>query len=211
MIDQLKPYVTDKLGPDYLAGIRYLNKIITLRFNLYKSKYEDLASAGVEIVLKLLKRYSPNTGCKFTTYIYYRLPQSLLRTLNKEDYFISYPTHYKWQDPKYTFVPDFTVDKDGRECEINIGDDGEEACKMDIMAQSESDKNLLYKLLKRLTSRDRGIIKLRYGFTGKQFSRKEIANIYGISENDVRIRLQSSMTTMRRALKRMNKGDNIYE
>lgn len=211
MINQLKPYVTDKLGADYLAGIKFLDKVITLRFSSHKDRYEDLVSAGVEAILKFLKQYSPSVGCKFTTYIYRRLPQSLMRMLNKEDYFISYPTHYQWKNPKYTFIPNFAVDKDGQECEVNLGDDGEEMCKMDINAQFDNDKNLANKLLNHLIPRDRDIIELRYGFTGRQFSRKEIATIYGISEDTVRARLQSSMRTMRRALRSINNGDNIYE
>lgn len=205
MIEQLKPYVTSELGENYLAGIKFLDRVITLRFSSHKDRYADLVSAGVEAILKYLKSYSPNTNCKFTTYIYRRLPQSLMRALNREDYFMSYPVHYRWKDQKHTFIPDFIVDKDGKETEFYLSDEGDEVCKMDFNAQLDGNKALVKRLLNRLMPRDRDIVELRYGFTGRQFSRKEIASIYGISEDMVRTRLQSSLKTMRKALNSINK------
>jgi len=134
---------------------------------------EDLVSIGTIGLIKAVNTYRLDKNIKLATYASRCIDNEILMHLRKN----------KRKRLEVSFEDSLSYDADGNELHLEdvLGTDGDIVTKG---LDDELDRNIVLKEIKKLSSRDREIIELRYGLNNKkELTQKEVAKLLGISQS----------------------------
>lgn len=134
---------------------------------------EDLVSIGTIGLIKAINTFDPNKKIKLATYASKCIENEILMYLRRNN-----KTRVE-----VSFDEPLNIDWDGNELLLSdiLGTDNDMIYKC---IEEEVDKELLDTAIKRLSNRERCIIKLRFGLNGgAEKTQKEVADLLGISQS----------------------------
>ncbi|WP_213975823.1 RNA polymerase sporulation sigma factor SigE [Tepidanaerobacter acetatoxydans] len=134
---------------------------------------EDLISIGTIGLIKAINTFDPNKKIKLATYASKCIENEILMYLRRNN-----KTRME-----VSFDEPLNIDWDGNELLLSdiLGTDNDMIYKY---IEDEVDRELLYTAMKRLSQRERCIIKLRFGLNGGvEKTQKEVADLLGISQS----------------------------
>ncbi len=135
---------------------------------------EDLISIGTIGLIKAINTFKPAKKIKLATYASRCIENEILMYLRKTNRLRS----------EISIDEPLNTDWDGNELLLSdiLGTDANVIYKA---IEDEVDKDLLRQALSKLTSREREIVELRYGFRdqGNEKTQKEVADLLGISQS----------------------------
>ena len=134
---------------------------------------EDLVSIGTIGLIKAINTFDPNKKIKLATYASKCIENEILMYLRRNN-----KTRVE-----VSFDEPLNIDWDGNELLLSdiLGTDNDMIYKY---IEDEVDRELLDTAMKRLSQRERCIIKLRFGLNGGvEKTQKEVADLLGISQS----------------------------
>ena len=134
---------------------------------------EDLVSIGSIGLIKGINTYRPDKNIKLATYASRCIDNEILMYLRKN----------KRRKTEISLEDSLSYDAEGNELRLEdiLGTDDDIVTKK---IEEETEKNLLHMEIKKLNSRDKQIMILRYGLYGhKEMTQKEVADMLGISQS----------------------------
>ncbi len=134
---------------------------------------EDLISIGTIGLIKAVNTFCPNKNIKLATYASRCIENEILMFLRK--------TSQKRNE--ISLDEPLNVDWDGNELLLSdvMGTQEDEVC---ASLESESEKNMLREAVSKLNERERMIMDMRFGLSGKaEKTQKEVADEIGISQS----------------------------
>jgi len=134
---------------------------------------EDLVSIGTIGLIKAVNTYRMDKNIKLATYASRCIDNEILMHLRKN----------KRKRTEVSFEDSLSYDADGNELHLEdvLGTDSDVVTKG---LDDELDRNIVLNEIKKLSSRDREIIELRYGLNGKnEMTQKDVAKLLGISQS----------------------------
>ena len=134
---------------------------------------EDLVSIGSIGLIKAINTFSSNKNIKLATYASRCIDNEILMYLRKT----------KKKRTEVSFEDSLSFDSEGNELHLEdvLGTDDNVVTKP---IEDELDKKLMYMEVSKLNKRDKEIIELRYGLSGKkEMTQKEVASMLGISQS----------------------------
>jgi len=165
------------------GDINSKNKLIehNLRLVVFLSKkyentgidLEDLVSIGTIGLIKGINTYKMDKNIKLATYASRCIDNEILMFLRKN----------KRKRGEVSFEDSLSFDSDGNELHLEdiLGTDPDVVTKE---LEEETEKNILYEEIAKLSGRDKEIMVLRYGLYGnKEMTQKDVANILNISQS----------------------------
>lgn len=204
--DALPPPLTkaeeDNLVAKLVAGDESIRSILierNLRLVVYIARkfentgvnVEDLVSVGTIGLIKAVNTFKPERLIKLATYASRCIENEILMYLRRNSKVKA----------EISFYEPLNIDWDGNElllCDI-LGTDNDVVYNM---IEDEVDKQLLIIAMKKLSEREKEIVKLRFGLSGQgEKTQKEVADILGISQSYIS-RLE------KRIIKRLRKEIN---
>ncbi len=134
---------------------------------------DDLISIGAIGLIKAVNTFKAEKNIKLATYASRCIENEILMFLRKNS--VSRIT--------VSFDEPLNVDGDGNE--LLLGDIlGSDADSVDKRIEDEVDYQLLHQAMERLSSREKQIVRMRYGMDGcGELTQKEVANLLGISQS----------------------------
>ncbi|MBQ7876259.1 MAG: RNA polymerase sporulation sigma factor SigE [Clostridia bacterium] len=134
---------------------------------------EDLISIGTIGLIKAVNTFKPDKKIKLATYASRCIENEILMYLRK----------HNAQKSEVSFDEPLNVDWDGNE--LLLSDVlGTENDTVEANLEEQAELELLKGAMKRLNTREREIINLRYGLGGKnEKTQKEVADMLGISQS----------------------------
>ena len=146
---------------------------IAKKFDSKAASVEDLISIGTIGLIKAVNTFCPDKNIKLATYASRCIENEILMHLRK--------TAQKGRE--ISFDEPLNVDWDGNELLLSdvLGSDTDE---IGIEVEKEAENKLLLELVSRLPERERDIMELRFGLSGKrEHTQKEVADLLGISQS----------------------------
>lgn len=146
---------------------------IAKRFENTGVNIEDLISIGTIGLIKAVGTYRADKNIKLATYASRCIENEILMHLRK----------IANQRGEVSFDEPLNTDWDGNELLLSdiLGTEGDEVSRP---LEDDVDRQLLSKALDRLEERERVIIDLRFGLSGKpEQTQKEVADLLGISQS----------------------------
>ena len=134
---------------------------------------EDLISIGTIGLIKAINTFNPGRNIKLATYASRCIENEILMYLRKNNV----------QKTEISIDEPLNVDWDGNELLLSdiLGTDNDIICR-DI--EEEVDKELINVAIKKLSSREKKIMEMRFGLTnGAEKTQKEVADMLGISQS----------------------------
>ena len=134
---------------------------------------EDLVSIGSIGLIKGVNTYKLSKNIKLATYASRCIDNEILMFLRKN----------KKRKGEVSFEDSLSYDSEGNELHLEdiLGTDS------DIVTrglEEETEKNMLYKEIDKLSERDKKIMILRYGLNGnEEMTQKDVARVLGISQS----------------------------
>lgn len=196
---------TSRLGnPDYSDKARQILIEHNLRLVVYIAKrfdstgigIEDLISIGTIGLIKAINTFKPEKNIKLATYASRCIENEILMYLRKNN---NNRIEVSIDEP-------LNVDWDGNELLLSdiLGTDNDVTQKN---IEDETDRELLYLAMEKLSGRERNIVELRFGINnnGDEMTQKEVADLLGISQSYIS-RLEKRI--IKRLRKDMNKMIN---
>jgi RNA polymerase sporulation-specific sigma factor len=134
---------------------------------------EDLVSIGTMGLIKAIGSFRSEKGIKLATYASRCIENEILMYIRK----------YSQTRCEVSLDEPLNVDWDGNELLLSdVLDSGEESVCEEFAAKEE--RALVRRAVAALAPRERQIIELRYGLTGKpEMTQKEVADLLGISQS----------------------------
>ena len=161
--------VKDELIEHNLRLVIYIAR----RFDNTKIDMDDLISVGTIGLIKAINSFNAEKNIKLATYASRCIENEILMHLRRN---VKYKNEVSFDEPLNT-------DWEGNElllCDI-MGTENDVVYK-DMETQAETD--ILKKALSKLNERERVIMQLRYGLTGRnEKTQKEVADMLGISQS----------------------------
>ena len=146
---------------------------IARRFENTGINIEDLISIGTIGLIKAVGTYQPAKSIKLATYASRCIENEILMHLRKT----------AGQRAELSFDEPLNTDWDGNELLLSdiLGTDGDLVMRP---IEADVDRQLLQQAISRLSPRERTIIELRFGLSGRrEFTQKEVADRLGISQS----------------------------
>lgn len=188
-----------KLSPDN-AEVRSMLIEHNLRLVVYIAKkyetasanLEDLVSIGTIGLIKAINTFSPEKNIKLATYASRCVENEILMYLRK----------FSRQKNEVSIDEPINVDWEGNE--LLLSDIlSSEADYVTRETDDESDMQMLYGALLKLSLRERTIMDLRFGFTtGIEKTQKEVADLLGISQSYISRLEKRIITRLRKEIKK---------
>jgi len=153
---------------------------------------EDLISVGTIGLIKAVNTFDPEKKIKLATYASRCIENEILMYLRRNNKVKA----------EISFYEPLNTDWDGNKLLLSdiLGTDNDIVYNL---IEDEVDKQLLFIAMKKLSEREKEIIKLRFGLTGKgEKTQKQVADILGISQSYIS-RLEKRI--IRRLKKEINK------
>ncbi len=157
-----------KLIEHNLRLVVYISK----KFDNTGINIEDLISIGTIGLIKAVNTFKSDKSIKLATYASRCIENEILMFLRKN---ASHKSDVSIDEPLNT-------DFDGNElllADVLQSDDGDLGKKL----ESELESELLKKALLSLSPRERQIMELRFGFVGREYTQKEVADMLEISQS----------------------------
>lgn len=184
----LPPPLTPRQEREVFAGLEKhdndaINKLIVhnLRLVVYIAKkfentgvpIDDLTSIGTMGLIKAVKSFIPSKNIKFATYASRCVENEILMYLRKRSN----------KNMDLSMDEALSTDSDGNELNlIDVLYTDENEISKNI--EKENDRKIVWKSLESLPPRERDIMVMRFGLTGKpEKTQKEVADIIGISQS----------------------------
>lgn len=161
--------IRDKLITHNLRLVVYIAK----KFDSPGSNIEDLISIGTIGLIKAVNTFRPDKNIKLATYASRCIENEILMHLRK---FSGLKNEVSIDEP-------LNVDWDGNELLLSdvLGSDPNE---ISVIIESESEKEMLNRLVNNLGEREQVIMKLRFGLAGeRELTQKDVADRLGISQS----------------------------
>lgn len=146
---------------------------IAKKFETSSANLEDLISIGTIGLMKAVKTFCPERNIKVATYASRCIENEILMYLRK--------TNNSKGD--ISIDEPLSVDWDGNELLLSdiLGSDGDE---INVELELEDEKRLLKSTVERLESREKVIMKMRFGMDGfEEHTQKQVADKMGISQS----------------------------
>ncbi|QGU95275.1 RNA polymerase sporulation sigma factor SigE [Clostridium bovifaecis] len=153
---------------------------------------EDLISVGTIGLIKAVNTFDPEKKIKLATYASRCIENEILMYLRRNNKVKA----------EISFYEPLNTDWDGNKLLLSdiLGTDNDMVYNL---IEDEVDKQLLFIAMKKLSDREKEIIKLRFGLTGKgEKTQKQVADLLGISQSYIS-RLEKRI--IRRLKKEINK------
>ena len=155
---------------------------------------EDLISIGTIGLIKAINTFNPTKKIKLATYASRCIENEILMYLRRNN---KTKMEVSIDEP-------LNVDWDGNELLLSdiLGTD-EDTIYKDM--EEEAEKKLLFRAIARLSSRERTIVKMRFGIgtlDGEEKTQKEVADILGISQSYISRLEKKIMIRLRREMVR---------
>jgi len=134
---------------------------------------EDLISVGTIGLIKAVNTFDPGKKIKLATYASRCIENEILMYLRRNNKVKS----------EISFYEPLNTDWDGNKLLLSdiLGTDNDIVYNL---IEDEVDKQLLFIAMKKLSDREKEIIKLRFGLTGKgEKTQKQVADLLGISQS----------------------------
>ncbi|MFU0823962.1 RNA polymerase sporulation sigma factor SigE [Clostridium sp.] len=134
---------------------------------------EDLISVGTIGLIKAVNTFDPEKKIKLATYASRCIENEILMYLRRNNKVKS----------EISFYEPLNTDWDGNKLLLSdiLGTDNDMVYNL---IEDEVDKQLLFIAMKKLSDREKEIIKLRFGLTGKgEKTQKQVADLLGISQS----------------------------
>ena len=134
---------------------------------------EDLISIGTIGLIKAINTYKPDKNIKLATYASRCIENEILMYLRKNS----------GQKTEVSFDEPLNTDWDGNELLLSdiLGTDADSVMRP---IEDDVDRELLRNAMKKLSPREKTIISMRFGLSGKEEkTQKEVADILGISQS----------------------------
>ncbi len=146
---------------------------IAKKFDSKAASVEDLISIGTIGLIKAVNTFCPDKNIKLATYASRCIENEILMYLRK--------TSQKGRE--ISFDEPLNVDWDGNE--LLLSDVlGSESDEIGLEVEKEAENKLVLELISRLDDRERNIMELRFGLSGKEeHTQKEVAELLGISQS----------------------------
>ncbi len=165
---------------------------IAKKYEASSVNLEDLVSIGTIGLIKAINTFSPEKNIKLATYASRCVENEILMYLRKSS---RYKTEVSFDEP------------------LNVDWEGNELLLSDILSSEsdyttreiddESDMQILYGALGKLSERDRTIMDLRFGFTtGNEKTQKEVADMLGISQSYISRLEKRIISRLRKEIKK---------
>lgn len=134
---------------------------------------EDMISIGTIGLIKAINSFNPDKNIKLATYASRCIENEILMVLRRTSR----------RRGEISFDEPLNVDWDGNE--LLLGDVlGTEPDIVSREMDMDAEKTMLRHAVKRLSSRERDIVDLRYGLSGRgEHTQKEVADMMGISQS----------------------------
>lgn len=191
-----------KLDTEFKEEARKLLIEHNLRLVVYIAKkfdntgvgVEDLISIGTIGLIKAINTFNPNKNIKLATYASRCIENEILMYLRRNN---KTKMEVSIDEP-------LNVDWDGNELLLSdiLGTE-EDTIYKDL--ENEAERKLLVKAINGLSSRERLIVKMRYGLEsmdGEEKTQKEVADILGISQSYISRLEKKIMQRLRREMVR---------
>lgn len=152
---------------------------------------EDLVSVGTIGLIKAVNTFDPEKKIKLATYASRCIENEILMYLRRNSKVKA----------EISFYEPLNIDWDGNELLLSdiLGTDNDEVYNL---IEDEVDRELLFVAMKKLSDREKEIVKLRFGLNGRgEKTQKEVADMLGISQSYIS-RLE------KRIIKRLKKEIN---
>ncbi|QAT40118.1 RNA polymerase sporulation sigma factor SigE [Clostridium sp. JN-9] len=152
---------------------------------------EDLISVGTIGLIKAVNTFDPEKKIKLATYASRCIENEILMYLRRNSKVKA----------EISFYEPLNIDWDGNELLLSdiLGTDNDEVYNL---IEDEVDRELLFMAMKKLSDREKEIVKLRFGLNGGgEKTQKEVADMLGISQSYIS-RLE------KRIIKRLKKEIN---
>lgn len=146
---------------------------IARKFDAIGAGVEDLISIGTIGLIKAVNTFCPDRNIKLATYASRCIENEILMYIRKTTML---KTEISIDEP-------LNVDWDGNELLLSdiLGSDGDE---VGGRVEQEDEKKLLNEQIRRLNTRERQIMNMRFGLQGeKEHTQKEVADLLGISQS----------------------------
>ena len=163
----------DLVGKLSTEGEKVRNILIERNFENTGVAIEDLISVGTIGLIKAVNTFNPEKKIKLATYASRCIENEILMYLRRN-------TKVK---AEVSFYEPLNIDWDGNELLLSdiLGTENDTVYNL---IEDEVDKQLLFLALKNLNDREKEIVKLRFGLSGKpEKTQKEVADILGISQS----------------------------
>lgn len=162
-------YAKDKLIEHNLRLVVFLAK----KYENTGVDLEDLVSIGTIGLIKGIKTYQTDKNIKLATYASRCIDNEILMYLRKN----------KKVKTEVSFDESLSFDADGNELHLEdvLGTDPDIVTKG---IEHETERNIVMEEINKLNNRDKEIIVLRYGLSGKkEMTQKDVAEKLGISQS----------------------------
>ena len=192
LLEKKSPKARETLIVHNLRLVVYIAK----KFESSGVGVEDLISIGTIGLIKAVNTFRPDKNIKLATYASRCIENEILMYLRKNN---NNRIEVSIDEP-------LNVDWDGNELLLSdiLGTDNDVTQKN---IEDETDRELLYLAMEKLSGRERNIVELRFGINnnGDEMTQKEVADLLGISQSYIS-RLEKRI--IKRLRKDMNKMIN---
>ncbi len=146
---------------------------IARRFENAGTGLEDLVSIGTVGLIKAINTYQADKNIKLATYASRCIENEILMYMRKSSV----------RRGEISIDEPLNVDWDGNE--LLLSDVlGSEEDSVDFELNKQEEKRILHEAVAALSPRERLIVELRYGFSGRaEMTQKEVADMLGISQS----------------------------
>ena len=205
--DMLPPPLTQEEETVLLASLANENADVrstliehNLRLVVYIAKkyeasgvyLEDLVSIGTIGLIKAINTFVPEKNIKLATYASRCVENEILMYLRKASR----------QKVEVSFDEPLNTDWEGNELLLSDILNSDSDC-ITREIDDESDMQTLYGALRKLSSREKTIMDLRFGFTtGTEKTQKEVADMLGISQSYISRLEKRIITRLRKEIKK---------
>ena len=167
---------------------------IARRFENTGINIEDLISIGTIGLIKAINTFRPDKNIKIATYSSRCIENEILMYLRKN----------AQQKSEVSFEEPLNADWDGKELLLSdiLGTESDVVMRP---IEEDVDRKLLHDALNRLSSREREIIRMRFGLNGhKELTQKEVADRMGISQSYISRLEKRIIARLRREILKMS-------
>ena len=169
LLDSDSTYARKKLIEHNLRLVVYIAK----KFENTKTGIEDLISIGTIGLIKAVNTFKTDKKIKLATYASRCIENEILMFLRKSS---SQKSEISIDEP-------LNIDWDGNELLLSdiLGTDEDTVSRK---MEDNAEKQILKEAMKKLTSREKNIMNLRFGLEGRdEKTQKEVADMLGISQS----------------------------
>ena len=192
IMDELQNGIEDNRELLIIHNLR-LVVYIAKKFENKTTSTEDLVSIGTIGLMKAVKTFNPEKNIKLATYASRCIENEILMHLRKVNNIKS----------EMSFDEPLSVDWDGNELLLSdiLGTDDDTVNKG---IESEVEKQLLLEEIEKLCPREKQIMKMRFGLSGKkEMTQKQVADEVGISQSYISRLEKRIIKSIRRNLEKI--------